>query len=649
MIGIEFCDPTTFDASRLMYWPSCCKDGEYVYRVYDHPFCSLDGLLGMYKNWKNVAEWPQVPGSETIEKRRLAKQENPTEKKGIIGAFCRTYSITQAMEQFIPGMYEQTDIPNRYTYTGGTTTGGAILYDGDLFLYSHHATDPCSGQLVNAFDLIRLHMYGDLDKEAKEGTPSVKLPSFQAMAKMARADKEVSTLLIKEKFERAKKVSGLESPAREEDGNVDWVLNLTKDGNGKIEKTIANVTLVLENDPLLKGKIVIDQFASCGMVLGALPWDQREGKRRWKDVDYAGYYRYMETFYGLTGKEKLDNGLLIVSSQNQINEVEDYLESLKWDGKKRVDTLLSDYLGAEDNTYTRAVIRKSLCAAVARAVTGGVKYDYMPIFTGPQGIGKSTFLAILGKQWFSDSLTIFEGKEAAELIQGTWINEVGELTAMTKQETSAVKQFLSKTHDIYRAAYGRTTDKYPRRCVFFGTSNDSEFLKDATGNRRFWPVDVGEYKAKKSVWVDLPEEVDQIWAETYMYWVLGESLFLPKEIEKLAEEQQEKHRESFAKEGVIREFLERKIPVGWDGMNLMQRRQFLQGGTHLTANVDLMDRRKVCAAEIWQECFGSDIKYMGKRDSMEINNILSCISGWKRNKATQRYGFYGTQRGFERV
>ena len=649
LIGIEFCDPTTFDASRLMYWPSCCKDGEYVYQVYDHPFCSLDGLLGMYKNWKNVAEWPQVPGSETIEKRRLAKQENPTEKKGIIGAFCRTYSITQAMEQFIPGMYEQTDIPNRYTYTGGTTTGGAILYDGDLFLYSHHATDPCSGQLVNAFDLIRLHMYGDLDKEAKEGTPSVKLPSFQAMAKMARADKEVSTLLIKEKFEQAKKVSGLESPAREEDGNVDWVLNLTKDGNGKIEKTIANVTLVLENDPLLKGKIVIDQFASCGMVLGALPWDQREEKRRWKDVDYAGYYRYMETFYGLTGKEKLDNGLLIVSSQNQINEVEDYLESLKWDGKKRVDTLLSDYLGAEDNAYTRAVIRKSLCAAVARAVTGGVKYDYMPIFTGPQGIGKSTFLAILGKQWFSDSLTSFEGKEAAELIQGTWINEVGELTAMTKQETSAVKQFLSKTHDIYRAAYGRTTDKYPRRCVFFGTSNDSEFLKDATGNRRFWPVDVGEYKAKKSVWVDLPEEVDQIWAETYMYWVLGESLFLPKEIEKLAEEQQEKHRESFAKEGVIREFLERKIPVGWDGMNLMQRRQFLQGGTHLTENVDLMDRRKVCAAEIWQECFGSDIKYMGKRDSMEINNILSCISGWKRNKATQRYGFYGTQRGFERV
>ena len=118
---------------------------------------------------------------------------------------------------------------------------------------------------------------------------------------------------------------------------------------------------------------------------------------------------------------------------------------------KRVDTLLSDYLGADDNLYTRAVIRKSLCAAVARGILGGVKYDYMPIFAGPQGIGKSTFLAILGREWFSDSLTSFEGKESAELIQGTWINEVGELTAMTKQETSAVKQ-LSLIH-IYASEF----------------------------------------------------------------------------------------------------------------------------------------------------------------------------------------------------
>ena len=650
LIGMEYCDPTTFDPCRLMYWPSICSDGEYIYELYDNPFCSLDGLLGMYGDWRNVEEWPQVPGSDAVQRRRVAKQEDPTAKRGIIGAFCRTYTISQAMEKFIPGMYEPTDLPGRYTYTGGSTTGGAVVYDGDLFLYSHHATDPCSGQLVNAFDLVRLHKYGDRDQESKEGTPVNKLPSYVAMTRLASEDQGVSGLLAKERIQQAKQVFGIESgTADAEEEDTDWVLKLTRDSNGRVEKTIANVTLVLENDPLLKGKIVTDEFASCGMTTGGLPWDLHCGKRRWKDVDYAGYYRYMETFYGLTGREKLDNGLMIVSSQNRINDVREYLQGLKWDGKRRVDTLLRDYLGAEDNAYTRAVMRKSLCAAVARAVDGGVKYDYMPIFTGPQGIGKSTFLSILGKDWFSDSLTTFEGKEAAELIQGTWINEVGELTAMTKQETSAVKQFLSKTHDIYRAAYGRTTNKYPRRCVFFGTSNDSEFLKDSTGNRRFWPVDVGLHTAKKSVWNDLPGEVDQVWAEAYCYWMLGEPLYLPKEVEKLAEEQQESHREAYAKEGVIREFLDREIPQDWDSMPLMQRRQFYQGTLHLQEGEELVPRTKVCAAEIWQECFGSDLKYMGKRDSMEINSIMQCIKGWKRNRSSQRYGFYGTQRGFERV
>lgn len=462
LIGIGFCDPTTFEASRLMYWASCCADSQYVCESYDRPFCSLDGLLSMYGDWHDIAQWPQVPGSEAVERRRLAKQEDPTRKRGVIGAFCRTYSITQAMEHFIPGMYEETSIPGRYTYTGGSTVGGAVVYDGDLFLYSHHATDPCSGQLVNAFDLVRLHMYGDRDSEAKEGTPASKMPSFMAMSRLALEDKQVSDLISVERLEKAKQTfQAPENPQADSgpDYDLSWLPKLTKDSQGRYEKTINNAVVVLENDPLLKGRIVTDEFASCGMILGRVPWDQREEKRRWKDVDDAGFYRYVEVFYGLTGREKLDNALMLVSAQNRINDVKQYLQGLTWDGVKRLDTLLSEYLGAEDTAYTRAVMRKSLCAAVGRAVTGGIKYDYMPIFTGPQGIGKSTFLRILGKDWFSDSLTTFEGKEAAELIQGTWINEIGELSAFTKQETQVIKQFLSKTDDIYRAAYagGRTS------------------------------------------------------------------------------------------------------------------------------------------------------------------------------------------------
>lgn len=651
LIGMEFCDPTTFEASRLMYWASCCADSQYVYRVYDKPFCSLDGILSMYGDWTDVSQWPQVPGTEAVERRRLAKQEDPTAKRGVIGAFCRTYTVTQAMEKFIPGMYEETAVPGRYTYTGGSTTGGAIVYDGDLFLYSHHATDPCSGLLVNAFDLIRLHMYGDRDNEAKEGTPVNKLPSFVAMSRLALNDKRVADLIARERHEAAKEAfSGGGDGNTKADDEIDfsWLSRLTKDGNGKYEKTINNAVIVLENDPNLKGKIVSDEFASCGMVLGRLPWNPSEEKRRWKDEDDAGYYRYLETFYGITGREKLDNALLIVGSQNTINDVKQYLQGLKWDGVRRLDTLLSVYLGAEDNAYTRAVMRKSLCAAVARAMECGVKYDYMPIFTGPQGIGKSTFLAILGKNWFSDSLTTFEGKEAAELIQGTWINEVGELTAMTKQETSAVKQFLSKKEDIYRAAYGRRTQKYPRRCVFFGTSNDSEFLKDTTGNRRFWPVDVGIYPAKKSVWEDLPGEVDQVWAEAYLYWSLGEKLFLPKEIEEMAAEQQESHRELSGKEGLIMDFLDKPIPLNWDQFDISKRKQFWSGNLQLGEKAELVPREKVCAMEIWVECLNGEKRHMKRGDSIEINGILESAKGWKRNKSKRRYGPYGIMSGFEK-
>ncbi len=606
----------------------------------------------MYGDWKDISTWSQIPGTDAIERRRLAKQEDPTTKRGIIGAFCRTYSITQAMEKFIPGMYEETVIPGRYTYTGGHTTGGAIVYDGDMFLFSHHATDPCSNQLVNAFDLVRLHKYGEKDNEAKEGTPVNKLPSFVEMSKLAVGDKTVADLIAREKYEAAR--DAFSTPVNQEtvptvEEDISWISRLSVDGNGNYQKTVNNIILVLQNDPLLKGKIVTDEFANRGLVLGAVPWNPDDQKRQWVDPDDAGFFWYMETYYGITTRDKLDDALAIVGGQNKINDVKRYLKSLKWDGKRRVDTLLSVYLGAEDTPYTRAVMRKSLCAAVARGIVGGVKYDYMPIFTGPQGIGKSTFLTILGKEWFSDSLTSFEGKDAAELIQGTWINELGELTAMTKQETSAVKQFLSKREDIYRAAYGRRTEKYPRRCVFFGTSNDTEFLKDSTGNRRFWPVDVGVYRAIKSVWDDLPKEVDQIWAEAYTYWALGEELFLSKELETMAEEQQESHRETSGKDGMVKDFLEQKVPSSWDQMDLQKRRMYWSGQLRLEDEEVLMDREKVCAMEIWAECFNGDTRYLKRQDSNEIVGILASLKGWKRNKACRRYGPYGLQKGFERA
>ncbi|MCM0760279.1 virulence-associated E family protein [Sporomusa sphaeroides DSM 2875] len=646
IIGIELCDPTTFEASRLMYWPSCCSDSQYVYQCGDKPFLDADGLLSTYADWRNVDEWPKLPGEQQEHVKRAAQQGNPLEKSGVVGAFCKIFDIYRAMDAFLPGVYEPcATMEGRYTYTGGSTVGGAVIYDNGNFLYSHHATDPVSGKLVNAFDLVRLHKFADKDDEAKPGTPTNKLPSYIAMCEFAVAESSVAALLNQERYEKATQDFATPlAPAEEETAN--WISKLAvSPTTGQPAKTIDNVLIILENDPLLKGKLAFDEFANRGLALGPMPWDSCAERRQWKDVDDDGLLWYMEKIYGITGEKRILAGTSLCAHKNTINDVRDYLTSLHWDGIKRLDTLLIDYLGAKDTPYTRAVIKKSLVAAVARVMTPGCKYDYMPILAGPQGLGKSTFLRLLGKRWYSDSLQTFEGKEASEMIQGVWINELGELNGMSRTETNAVKQFLSRTEDIYREPYGRRTGVYPRRCVFFGTTNDNEFLRDRTGNRRFWPVDVGQQPATKSVFKQLEEEVPQIWAEAYCYWQLGEALFLSGEAEEEAKLEQESHRESNAKEGVIREFVERPVPLGWEKRSLGERRLYWAGEFGRNT-CETAPRDRICALEVFCEALGGELKFMKRVDAVEINSILASIPGWKKHNSTFRFGYCGIQKGF---
>lgn len=651
-IGLQMCDPTTFEASRLMYWPACSRDSNYVFAAGDKPFVSADGILKQYTDWHDVTVWPQIPGEVTKAKALLAKQADPTSKEGIVGAFCREFNIYQAIETYIPHAYDTTEHDDRLTYTGGSTVAGAVIYDGGNFLYSHHATDPCSGQLVNAFDLVRLHLYGDQDEGAKPGTPPNKLPSYQEMKKLAMGNEAVTRDLNEHFAAKASDFfTSLDKNAapQPDKAGVDWMASAKLDydqNTGRPKKTRDNIMRILQHDPLLAGKIAVDDFAVRGLALGALPWNPEDGRRLWTDTDDAGVAWYLENKFDITGKDKIDGALLLVSESNKINEVKDYLTALEWDKTPRLDTVLTDYLGADDTPYTRAVARKSLTAAVARVMQPGCKYDYVPVFVGPQGIGKSTFLATLGKDWFSDSLQSFEGKEAAEMIQGVWINELGEMTGYTCSETNTIKQFLSKREDIYRQAYGRRTGRYPRKCVFFGTCNQFEFLKDLTGNRRFWPVDVGKHKPKKNIWNDLPAEVDQIWAEAVMRWRIGEPLYFEKpEMEELARAEQEKHREANIKEGVIKSFLEQPVPKNYGSMDLGARRMFWNGNAH---NVETVPRKKTCALEIWCEAFGGNMQLMKRADTLEINQILENLPGWRRTTGNRRFGYCGTQKGFER-
>ncbi len=316
---------------------------------------------------------------------------------------------------------------------------------------------------------------------------------------------------------------------------------------------------------------------------------------------------------------------------NTFHPIKSFVESTVWDGVPRAERLFPVYLGAADTHYVRQVTRKMLLAAVTRLYRPGCKFDQMLVLVGPQGAGKSSLLAKLGREWFSDSLRTFENKEAGEHLQSGWIFEIGELSAMKKTEVEEVKAFLSKTEDRYRVAYDRQVSEFPRKCVFFGTTNTRDFLRDATGNRRFWPVEVVPDRAELSHWDHLgDEEVRQIWAEVLGWFKAGESLELDSEARVEAERQQAAHMETDPREGLIQEWLE-------------------------SEELDEMDRpsgqlrQRVCAAQIWTECLGKKKGDMRAWEAKEICDIVRRIPGWKERKGRVRFPGYGLQTVFERV
>lgn len=666
IIGIDWCDPSTFEASRLMYWPSCCADSQYVYTYGDKPILDVDGMLALYNNWRDVNEWPQVPGVQQSHTRLIAKQGEPTSKPGIVGAFCRVYDVLSALDAFLPGVYEPcADSPGRYTYTGGSTTGGAVIYDNGAFLYSHHATDPCGGKLVNAWDLVRLHRFGEQDDDVRPDTPTNRLPSYLAMRELAVADQAVYTLLNQERYQQATEdfttgqpeTKGLHrepgsATVSDTTGQPDgsWLSALDRNSTtGAPLKTLHNVQLVLDNDPLLKGRIYKDSFAERLMGEAPLPWGSRRNEKgvfRWDDDDDHGLRVYLDRLLGTGSSKLVESALQDYAAARQRNPLKDYLLSLEWDGEPRLDRIYVDYLGAEDCKFVRAVTRKAFVAAVARVLTDRIKFDYMTVICGPQGIGKSTLFQKLGRDWFCDSIKTFEYKEAEELIRGKWIIEIAELQAFNKADVNRVKQFLSKVEDQYRAAYGRHVKQQVRRCVFFGTTNDHEYLRDTTGNRRFWPVEAMVCEPTKSVFTDFTDtDIAQIWAEAVIRWRLGEPLYLSAEMEDEADRRRESHLERDPLLGSIEAFLERPVPRDWHKWD-MERRQMFWGG-YLKDCKDLVARDRVCALEIWRECL-MERRVLSKLEAHRINAVLASLPGWE-STDIQRFGdAYGRQRGFKR-
>ena len=630
-IGMDLFDDTTYQPHRLMYWPSTSRNGEYVFRVMDGDILDPDAYLGLYDDWRDVSTWPVSSRESEAVKKAAKQQADPLAKTGAVGAFCRTYPIREAIEKFLPDVYAPSAMEGRYDYIPADSSAGVIIID-EKFAYSFHATDPACGQLLNAFDAVRVHKFPDDDPKK----------SYNAMAEFAVADERVKLRIFEEKRQAAAEDFDEADPDA-------WKKQLQYEKKSmELKNNLHNLMLILENDENLKG-IVFNQLADGMEIRGKVPWPHPA--KFWRDADDAQLICYVDAAYGTFSARNYDIAVTKAVDDRSYHPIREFFETLPdWDGVERADTLLIDYLGAEDTPYVRAVTRKELCAAYCRVYHPGIKFDSMIVLNGDQGIGKSTLIAKLGGEWYSDSLNLSDmnDKTAAEKLQGYWIMEIGELAGMRKADLDKVKAFISRQDDKYRASFGRRVTPHPRQCVFFGTTNSQNgYLRDITGNRRYWNVKVpgnGKYKP----W-DMDEDtVKQVWAEVMVYAKAGEKLYLSPELEDYAKEEQRAAMERDDREGLVQEYLDMLLPDNWDSMDVYKRRDYVRDADDPMRPDGSVRRMEVSNMEIWCECFGKAKEDMKPSDSYAISAIMERIAGWSKTGKAKILPIYGRQRIYKR-
>lgn len=579
-VGIEMCDPTTFEASRLMYWPSCCNGAEYVFHYADRPFVDADATLALYADWRDVTTWPHVPSEQAHQQRLVAKQEDPTTKTGLVGAFCRSYNIYQAMDTFLPGEYEPVDnSPDRYTFTGGSTTGGAVVYDHGLYLFSHHATDPAGGRLVNAFDLVRLHRYGGLDDEAKEGTPTGKLPSYTEMTKLVQADPAAGTLARQERGAQILEDFAEESQFEGEPGER---LAAFLGGLRGAFLTTATVRGLLA---ALGIRLRLNVITGCAEIEGCPANWSRENAENNLPTMLLDLLRPSE-IKGAS-KNAVCDSLDLIADENRYNPVVDTLPTIQWD---TIDRLYDVYamLGVSDS-FERILIRKWLHQCVAMAFNDEREpwaADGVLTLGGEQGMGKTSFVKMLCPfPGLMKEGAVIDPKQKDTLIQalGRWICELGELDRTTSKDHASLKAIITAESDEYRTPYARKAVKRVRRTSFCGTVNTKDFLQDDTGNRRFW-----------SVWlkrIDLPylfsRSLDwklQLWGQMYQAFLQNPQGFrLTGEERAVLEARNHKHTKALDYELEIKALFDFGIPEA-DWPELSATQVSVRIGPHIPAN-----------------------------------------------------------------
>lgn len=628
--GMDYFDECSYQPNQLMYWPSSPANGVFVYKETDGGWLNPDDILSQHPEWTDPTRLPTSSRESRANDANVKKVQDPLTKAGVVGLFNRTYyPVHNALDTFLADVYEPTANGSRYHLIESSSMAGVEIKE-DKFVYSHHAKDSAYLTLCNAFDIVRIHKFGDLDEKA----------SYKAMCEFAMQQDAVKTTDLAEKRAMA---------GEEFAEDTDWQSKLRYMPRSKcLENSVWNLMLILNNDPDF-ANIAFNEMVGRVQITGAVPWERPCDNMFWRDADTAQMKALIDIRYETFSSRNYDVAFTKVVEDRHFHPLRDWLDALpKWDGVKRLENLYIDYLGAKNSVYVRAATRKAFAAAVARIYEPGIKFDSILVLVGPQGCGKSTIFAKMGKSYYSDSLSLMDMKDksGAEKLQGYWLLELGELAGLRKTDVEVVKAFVSRTDDIYRPSYGRTVESHPRQCVIVGTTNsESGFLRDITGNRRFWPIKVTGVSKKKS-WDITDEEVVQLWAEAKHLYGQGEALFLNQEENSEALSEQIDAMETDERQGIVEEYLNTLLPDNWDSMDVYARRNFL---TDSTAARGTVLRQSVSNAEIWSECFCRNLSDLKPSDSYAIAALMTKVDGWERTDKIRKLAIYGRQRLYQRL
>lgn len=637
MLGIDYFDECSYQPNQLMYWPSTPSNGSFVYKEADKNWLNPDEILNAHPEWTDPTRLPTSSRESKANTVANQKVQDPLEKDGIVGLFNRVYfPISKAIEAFLSDVYEPTENENRYHLIESSSIAGVEIKEEGKFVYSHHAKDPAYLKLCNAFDIVRIQKFGDDDDKK----------SFRDMCEFAMQVDEVKVLAANERLALA-----------EEDFSADgddWKTRLKyQPKTSLLENSVYNLNLILNNDPDFRN-FAYNELANRIQVTGSLPWERPEGNKFWRDADTAQLKSIIDIRYLPFSSRNHDVAFTKIADDRRFHPIRNYLDSLPvWDGTKRVEDVFIKYLKADDTEYIRTVTRKTFAAAVARIYVPGIKFDCVPVLDGDQGIGKSTIVKdLVTADYYSEtlSLTDMDDKSGAEKLQGFWVVEIGELAGMRKADIEKVKAFLSTSDDKYRPSYGKVVESHPRQCIVIATVNGERgYLRDITGNRRFWIIKVHQKKQKKT-WSFTEEYRQQFWAEAKEIWKSGEKLYLEGDILEEAEKAQKGAMETDERVGMVEEYLNTPLPTDWDEMDLFARRNYLNGSEFGGAqHIGTIARTSVSNAEIWCECLNHSLPDLKTTDSYQIAALMAQINGWERTTNIKRLPIYGRQRLYQKT